>query len=376
MEGGDFMKLNYRDDWDIIKKRLTMLWDNEILDRPCVAVQCPKDKNNPFNTSRPWGKETLKDYYMNPECILERSLDRFEKTYYAGDAYPVIFPYWGTGGHAKYLELQEVFEKNTNYAERTIWMNPVIEEYEDFKFEFDFNNPVFQSELRAMKYLADEGKGKFFVSMPDNCGSYDGLAALRGNQEFIFDLYDQPDEVKKAGNKIVDTLIQSGNAMFDVLKNNNDGGSVHRGYNTWSPGKHMQLQCDLSVMISSDMFEEFIMEELERTTEWLDHSIYHLDGIEQTRFLDQLLSVRKLNMIQWSRVAGQPGIMENFHYIRKIQEAGKGIIIELWKHELDAILDNVSPKGRILIVWDAEDPKEAEDIVEYVNNHSFKKKLF
>ena len=126
------------------------------------------------------------------------------------------------------------------------------------------------------------------------------------------DLLDQPDEVKEAGRQMVDTLIASGDEMFEVLRENCDQGSVNGWYGTWSPGKHMQLQCDLSVMISPNMFEEFIMEELGRTTKWLDYSIYHLDGIEQTRFLDMLLSIKELNMIQWTQVEGQPDVTENF----------------------------------------------------------------
>lgn len=54
------------------------------------------------------------------------------------------------------------------------------------------------------------------------------------------------------------------------------------------------IRCDLSAMISPAMYEEFIMEELKKTTDWLDYSIYHMDGIEQVRFLDMLLSLPKL----------------------------------------------------------------------------------
>ena len=370
--------MNYTnmENWETIKKRLTLLWDNEILDRPCVSVMCPKDKNNPFNYNRPWGKESLRDYYLNPQCMLERSLDCLEKTYFAGDAFPVIFPYWGTGGHAKYLLTRKQFDTNVLYHPHTIWLEPVIENYDTFDFNFDKYNPIFQAELQALKFLAQEGKGKFFVAPPDNCGSYDALAALRGNEDFIMDFIDDPENVKAAGNKLIDTLIESGNEIFDAIRENNDGGSVHGFFNTWSPGKHMQMQCDLSVMISPEMYEEFIVEELERTTSWLDHSIYHLDGMEQTRFLDMLLSIKRLNMIQWTQVDGQPDVTQNFHHIKRIQEAGKGVVIQASKHQLESILNHVSPKGLDLIIGDAADKEEADAIVSYVTKHSFCKTLF
>lgn len=366
----------YQINWDIIKKRMLLLWENEILDRPCVSVKCPKDQKQPIRNTRPWGNESLEEYYLNPECILERNLDTFEKTYFAGDALPVLFPYWGTGGHAKYLESGEQFKTHAKFTSKTIWLDSVFEEYERFNFTFDAQNPIFQAELQTMKFLAKEGMGKFFVGMPDNCGSYDALATLRGTEDFIMDLLDRPDEVRKAGNQMVDTLIQSSDAMFQAVKENNDGGSTMGWMGLWSPGKVMQLQCDLSVMISPDMFEEFIVEELERSARWLDHSVYHLDGIEQARFLDQLLSIREINMIQWTQVAGQPDVTANFHYIQRIQKAGKGIFLFIDKNQLDAVLDNVLPEGRMLVVSGAENREEADDIVDYVAKHSFRKRLY
>ena len=54
------------------------MWDNEILDRPTVAVHCGKDKKDPYRDVRPWKNETLKDYYLNVhrQKYLDRSGDR------------------------------------------------------------------------------------------------------------------------------------------------------------------------------------------------------------------------------------------------------------------------------------------------------------
>ena len=60
---------------------------------------------------KPEGQEQLKQYYTDPEYILERNLARFEKTYFGGDAFPCIFSYWGTGGHAKYLKTEVIYRE-------------------------------------------------------------------------------------------------------------------------------------------------------------------------------------------------------------------------------------------------------------------------
>jgi len=282
----------------------------------------------------------------------------------------MIFPYWGCGGHSKYLNPKVL------YHPTTIWIEPAFEDYEQFDFNFDKQNAVFQAELKALRYLADVGQGKFFVAPPDNCGSYDALSQLRGGEDFISDLIDEPDLVKKCGNKMVDILIESGDEIFEVLRQNNDGGSVHGWMNTWCPGKHMQLQCDLSVMISTDMYKEFIVEELERSCQWLDRAIYHLDGIEQTRHIDLLVSIPRLSMIQWTQVAGQPDLTHNFEHLLKIQKAGKGLVLPISKQQLNAIVNNLSLKGVILLVSDASNQQEANEIVDFVAKNSFKKTLF
>ena len=126
------------------------------------------------------------------------------------------------------------------------------------------------------------------------------------------------------------------------------------------------LQCDLSVMISPQMFEEFVLPELEETAAWLDYSAYHLDGQEQIRHLDMILSVKKINMIQWTPVVGQPCTSEFIPVLKKIQKAGKGLILMPHIWEVEKLLSELSPKGLYLIIRDVESETEAEELIKKV----------
>ena len=341
-----------------IQKRMELLLQGDILDRCCVCVTAPKDPKNPY-VSRP---EASESWYMDGERILKRNLERLEKTYFAGDALPAIFPYFGTGGHAKYFN----DDIGVLYKEDTIWIQPYLKRCADLKSVNLDGSRFFKLEMETMKYLASESNGRYLLGMPDNCGSYDALAQLRGNEELLTDFLDAPEEVRYAANLCVDCLRQACDRMFEIVRDSCMGGSVHSWMNLLSKGRIMQLQCDLSVMLSAALYEEFIMEELRATCDFLDNAVYHIDGREQLRHLELILSEPRINMCQWVNVAGQPPLLESIPVLKRIQAAGKGLVIHASKREIGPLLENISPKGVNLLVTDAASPEEADDIVSFV----------
>ncbi len=351
---------------DMISKRLYSLWDKEIIDRCCIAVTAPKNPQNPYVCKAPTNKEDLFRWYYDAEWINKRTLEKVDKTYFAGDAIPNYFSYFGTGGHAKYL----VPESAVEYSPDTIWIHPVAEDLEDFNFEFNKENVTFKREVEVLKYLAENCDGRYFVGMPDNSGNYDALAEIRGSEELMVDFLTEPELVLDAGRKITKMLKEASVSFYDTVKENCLGGSCISWMNTLSKGKSIQLQCDLAAMISPDMYKSFIVEELRTMCNWLDNSIYHLDGIEQIRHLDHILSVEELQMIQWTQVVGQPPATEYLQVLRKIQNAGKGIVLQIGKNQLKPILDNLSIMGLNLIVEDASSPEEADEIVKFASKYT------
>ena len=110
------------------------------------------------------------------------------------------------------------------------------------------------------------------------------------------------------------------------------------------------------------MFEEFILPELEETSLVFEHTTYHLDGVEQLRHLDMILSVKGIDNIQWTRVAGQPKTSASIEALRKIQAAGKGLVLIPARDEIEFLLQNLSPVGLQLIVGWVNSREEAEAI--------------
>jgi hypothetical protein len=104
------------------------------------------------------------------------------------------------------------------------------------------------------------------------------------------------------------------------------------------------------------------MPQLEAVCAVTDYPLYHFDGIEQLRHLDSLLSIEKLAMIQWTSVVAQPPAIKHIADLKKIQAAGKGLLLNVGYEHVEALLSELSPKGLYIVTW-ANDEEHAERLV-------------
>jgi hypothetical protein len=192
------------------------------------------------------------------------------------------------------------------------------------------------------------------------------LAHLRGSENLLVDMLEDPESVKKALENIQAAWFKTIDNVYDITKKSNEGASSIGWMISWAPGKHAQLQCDLSVMISPELFDVFILLEFKEQSAFLDYCTYHLDGIEQKRHMDKILAIPQIGMIQWTCVEGQPSAMDELESLKKIQAAGKALLILVKPQEVKPLLQNLSSKGLYLVVLGAASNEETDDIVKCV----------
>ncbi len=348
-----------------ISEKMNAFWQHEYTGEPCVAVtayQASADEQlfSRFGSEGNLSFEQLWPLLNNPEHLYRHNLRKMDHTLYFGDAIPSVFPDFGTGGHAAYFGCP--FELHSD----TVWFHPFLKDYSE-GLEFSADNEVLRAQIDFIRYCAaKQPEHGYMIGMPDNCGSLDALAHIRGNEGLLSDLIEEPEAVKASVAKIVDALKTTGDAMYAQTWELNGSGSVQSWMQLWAPGKLMQLQCDFSVMISPRMYEEFVMPELQATVDWLDYSIYHLDGMEQIKFLDMLLSIKRLNAIQWTPVVGQPPTSYFIKELKRIQDAGKGLVLLPNVDELPFLTEHLKPNG-IRLVLSADSAEHAEAIIKSVS---------
>lgn len=120
----------------------------------------------------------------------------------------------------------------------------------------------------------------------------------------MYDLYDNPDEVKRLTWEIHEAWFEAFNYLNSLLPENNHGYSAWAGQ--LSQKMTYMLQCDFAYMISPEQFEEFVLPELAASCKRIERPFYHLDGTGQIGHLDHLLSIPELIGIQWVPGAGAP----------------------------------------------------------------------
>ncbi|MDR0902345.1 MAG: hypothetical protein LBM92_06215 [Opitutaceae bacterium] len=349
-------------DWEKTKRRYAAFWGREVVDRAVICAQAIRDGSN---YTRPVPEDgELERFYNDPEWMLERNLSRFENTHYAGDGFASVWVPFATGGHCCYTKGAEY-----QYTARTVWVHPVIKDWETNPIIFDADSKLLETHCRMLAHLCDHAKGRYLTGNYDHCGNLDSLAALRGSDNLLVDFLAEPGRVKEGVRKIQEIQKHTMDRFYKILQPAN-GGTVNAWMCSFCEERQIQLQCDLSVMISPAVFEEFALPDLEFYNDWPGRTIYHLDGMEQIRHLGMILSAKSVDAVQWTPVDGQPKTSHFLAELKRIQSAGKSLVIYPYPEEVELLSRELSHKGLLIKVLGSCTQDVADSLVKIVERNA------
>ena len=313
--------LQYRPDWEEARRRLTIWWHGGDIGRPAMHITAPREAPHEPIPALPEPEGWVTHYSTsNFDYRINLALRSCLYTDYYGEA----FPAYSSGDLAPNCVALYLGCRGVEMPE-TVWCEPFIEDPDRDTFDYDPENRYWQFTLEATRAVRARAAGKFLDQFPDLIEGLDTLAAMRGTERLLLDLVERPAWVRCCLRRITDLYFRYYDALYDLIRDE-VGGSV---YWAWAPGRLTKLQCDLSAMISPGMFNEFMLPILAEMTERVSYSVYHWDGPAAIVHRDALLSLRRLNMIQW-----QPGTSREpqWHPVwwplyHKTLEAGKTLMI-------------------------------------------------
>lgn len=330
------MQLQYKPDLDRARLYWRAFWEHQIIDRPVVCVTAPLDGAPPVDPA---------PYLAGFDGDYEGALQLFDRwaasRYFGGEALPCYEATFGPDQFAAF------FGAGLHIAEdhSTSWVQPYVTDWAAVDLTLD-NSPTgaWQRMLDYLRRAAAFSEGKFLISMLDLHSNLDCLSALRGPQNLCMDLVDCPGEVERVLNQARQAYPQIFQAIWQA------GGMEHRGglgwLNAYSETPFAVVQCDFICMIGPRHARRLAIPAIAEEAAFLDHCVYHYDGPQALRHLDDILAVPDIDVIQWVPGAGQPRSVEWLDLLKKIQAAGKGLWLFDWTaDEIRQYSKELRPEG-------------------------------
>ena len=332
------MGLLYKPDWDETKERYLAWWAGEALDRCALSVTAPRsgmpDEPPPAEPEDPAAKWTDLDY------IRRTNEYRHSRTFYGGEAFPV----WH-GGYPGNKSLPVFLGCPITLGPETGWIDPVLTEPQPDirRLKIQRDGPHWQFATELLRTAARESAGKSVPSIGAFGGSGDNLSALRGNRQLLFDLADRPDWVRDAEMFLMDLWIEVYDIFYEIIREAAGGSTCW--FELWSPGRFYAAQNDFSYMISPAMFRDIFLPVIRRQTEFLDHAVYHVDGIGSFAHVDALCELPRLQALQILPGAGKPSPLHYMEVLKRVQSKGKNLHITVPPGEVETALEVLSARG-------------------------------
>lgn len=368
------MELAGKEDWPQAQERWEAWWHGEVVDRAAIQVVAPKQPvpdrlsdllqasgdmgffmlqqhlalpGSLYTQPRELSEEELLEWFTDPQQVIPREEGGIRGIYWGGEAFPVVFPV------SIFLVAITAAYLGCPYrpfpGSYSGWADPIIDDWEKRpELTFDPHNKWWRISKRLLEAAAERAGGRYYVSVPDLNGPGEILSRLRETSRLAMDLVEHPEAVKSALNEVNAAWLRYWEASVGVIHQWTGGYVYWMGI--WSESPSIDLQCDFSCIISPEMFEEFFIPAIEQQTEWVGRTIYHLDGPDAVQHLDALLALPKLDGIQWVAGAGAPPTTTWIPVLKRVQAAGKLLVLYCFPTEVETLLTELEPEGLLLNV--------------------------
>ena len=350
------MELEGKPDFEAAFTRVEAWFNHEELERPLVRFS---EHNAEFASSHPldsyhWAD--LKARWFDAEFQVDQFMDSIRGRTFYGETFPLFFPNLGPNVYAAFhgLELE--------FGEVTSWIKHVVRDWDDLgKLKFSPENEYFQGIEKLTQVALEKCPGKFLVGYTDLHGSLDCVADWRDPQQLCLDMYDHPDKVHEMLRLANENFLPVFDHYDEVLKSHGLPSITWMGIP--SRGKIHIPSCDFTALTSTEQFCEFYFPTLRNEVCHTTHNIFHVDGVGVLNHLDYILSLPQIHAIQWVQGVGDElPIMQWLHVIKRVQAAGRGVVVDLQVDELEPFIAAMKPDGLYLCI--AADEKIQPDILQ------------
>ena len=350
------MVLDFKPDYAGSKQRIEAFWQRELIDRPVVQfwLEKPPEEQAPMPVSH---HATPAERWLDAAYQAEWHLAWLSNQVFLGDTLPVAWPNLGP-------EVFSAFYGCTIHFDDfgTSWTEPVLHDWHDVdNLIFDWEGFYLNKLDEMTDALLQIGTGKFITGMTDWHPGGDAIAALRDPENLALDMILHKEEVAALLEKLEADYFLAYDRFYAKLR------AAGQPISTWtslvSDEKFYVPSNDFSIMISRSMFDEVFLPGIVRECQFLDRSIYHLDGPGALRHLGSILDIPELDALQFVPGAGNEGFAKWVQVYRQAQAAGKAIQVSCQLSEVSQVMETLDPHGLYLSVGGVSMREEGEALL-------------
>ena len=225
----------------------------------------------------------------------------------------------------------------------------------------DLENPWFRKYMEFADTLVQASHGAFPVSHAAEIGPTDLHAVLRGHNESIMDLADEPE-------KSAELLWRAGEFFRDATKEVwkrlplFHGGYFDGQYSLWAPGPIIRMQEDASAVYSPALYRKFVQPVDRMIASHFASSFIHLHSSSMF-LLDAILEIDQIQCYEINNDASGPPVKQMVPHFQKVQQAGKPLLIRgsFTTEETRLLMDSLDSRGLFLNIMVAS-MKEIETL--------------
>lgn len=346
-------------------QRIEAFFQGEVLDR--VPTRFHRHNTEYDTAPTDTTHRSLEEEWFDAEYQADRFMAGIKNMRFNAETFPVYCPNLGPNVYAAF------HGGRMEFAENTSWYIEIVKDYgtDLGKIHFSKDNFYYRKILELMDVAIEKYSDVFPTGYTDLHPGLDCALAWRGSENLCLDLVMDPDNAQK----LFDLSTEHFKEVYDeydaILKKH--GMPSCAWINLPVDGRMHIPSADFSSMISPEDFEKFGLPILKKEVKGMTHNIFHVDGKGVARHIDTILGALEVQAIQWAQgMADDYPIMQHLDFIKYVQSKGRGVIVDLDKHDLDEYMERMSPEHTLL--WIATESEEEElDIIRRVTAWSSKK---
>ena len=326
--------------WGETKRRWDSYWNRSVQGVPLMCIVAEKPGAIDPEIQAALRSRDMFDKYRDAKRMHERYRYFAQTHEFLADSFPNISLDFGPGSMAGYLGSDIVFKPGT------VWFTDCVEEWEGYPpLTFDPENKWFKEHVQLFKDVKALAGDDYYLAIPDIMENIDVLSSLRGAQNTIFDMVDEPEELEERIAQVQSLYWKYYDSFYDLAARNEDGvkSSCYTVFQIWGRGRTAKLQCDFSAMMSPKQFKQFIQPALIDKCRGADHVLYHLDGPDAIKHIPALMEIEGIDALQWTAGSYNPdGTHEQwFEIYDAARRAGKGLWVQVYSGGVDEWISRI-----------------------------------